>query len=285
MGASSNEFFTFICLVSSRVYICYRRIVSMVLGATLLAVTSLAIAPYLLSNPNGLRAAVGAANVVAASRAHISIHLESLSAGWARPIDVRGLRIESTLVKNSHEKTAQGPLSLFREQSANRRGQGSHNDPSSTQMNSNGEDSTSMPLFVAQRVRTTASLWHVLWGHPSDVLVSTPVIDAVSKDPRSGNLRILQVLQDIGWAPPPVDATLLNKTTSPAVLEDVSASATVREHQRQPGGVAGGGETEDSGPQRAYIPSSSVPFAGEIRDGNVHVALSEGTLHVPQEVG
>lgn len=214
-----------------------RKLAPFILGALLLCCAMLTVAPYALSHPSGLKAALAVANAASP----VTLHLDSLHAGWNKPLTVSGLRV--------YEKTASTHSSA---------------DIKESLVESSGTTSvlsSPTPLIDAQRVTTTATLWDILRSKDTGVVVIAPRIDTTLNE--DGVFKVLQAAQDAGFTPRP----------------------PVVETRRVEGeGRRGRGEQ-----QRIKVPlslqtaSAVVPFSGEIREGGLYVAISEGQLLMPQE--
>jgi hypothetical protein len=205
-----------------------------------IALALVAITPTLLSHPSGLSTAL---HVINATVPAVTIEIDSLNAGWRRPLEIHGVKI--------FEKT---------------------NNKIATKKSTIDSKRT---LLEVQKIKSTASLVDLaLRGCPSDVIVAGPRVNVTIND--QGNLRILQALQDAGVAPLPrqngkqedkdgetrqQEATILFSTDDAAKFKaDTMASSSSLQQI-----------------------SASIPFSGEIRAGNMHVAFTSGQFLAPTE--
>lgn len=150
-----------------------RRTAQLLAGLLALALALLAPAPYMLSHPAGLRAALGAVNVVAAPAV---VHIDSVSAGWKRPLVIDGLRVvepwgpapAARLAAPTGAATAAGKAQQYSGSGSGSRdwGGGGAVGQSAAVSVGAGEEKVAgqaqgRVLLSAQRVRTVQPLWEV----------------------------------------------------------------------------------------------------------------------------
>lgn len=189
--------------------------------------------PYVLSHPSGLQAALAVANAISPVA---TIQVDSIHAQWTRPVKITGVRI---VAKRPDRSSTPGSGS-----------------------GSSGSDSGAESLFEARSIRTSRSLWDVVWrgsgehGRRTTVLVSDPKLDATLNE--AGVLRVVQALQDSGLVPK-VPSTIQGRTGS----ENEGLRWNV--------------------PRSLQVVAAAVPFSGEVRARSLQLAISDGELLVPEE--
>jgi hypothetical protein len=208
-----------------------------------LALALLALSPTLLSHPSGLSTAL---HVVNATVPAVTLEIHSVKVGWKQPLEIKGVKILEKIKSTENTREDQRRT-----------------------------------LVEIEKVKSTATLLDfAVLGRGSDILVVAPQVDVTVNE--SGNLRVLQALQDAGLAPKPRDNISQNKGTN----NDISIEENVQEKKLELGSSSFSSievartATVTSSLQEV---STSIPFTGEIRAGNVHVALTKGRFLAPTE--
>jgi hypothetical protein len=222
-----------------------------------LALALLSITPTLLSHPSGLSTALHLVNSTVLHQA-ATVEIGSIKAHWRRPLAIYNIKI----IEKINQKPTIGTTT------------GAAENSSDTIENS----ASPRTLVEIEKIKTTATLLDLaLRGRPCDVIVASPHVD-VSMNEQGDNLRVVQVLQDAGLAPRP------HQQSSKIVEEEKIFSLS-----NGGGGGDGSLSLQESSSKSASSSSSlqeisgTIPFSGEIRAGNIHVALTSGQFLAPTE--
>ena len=122
-------------------------------------------------------------------------------------------------------------------------------------------------LVEFDRIRSISTLFNLISGNPSDIIISYPQID-VTLNP-SGNLKLLQTLQDAGLTPVPY---------AKETPKSSSSSQHAQQDEEYPQITT---SVPVPVPQSLQQVAEEVPFSGELRIGSCHVALTSGRLRAP----
>ena len=216
-----------------------------------IALALVALTPTLLSQPSGLNTALRFVNATVPA---VTVEVDSVKAGWRRPLEIHGIRI---LEQNKKVLTKENATAG--ENKAVEKGR---------------------TLVDIEKIKSTGTLLDVcLLGRQTDVIVASPKVD-VTMNENGSNLRIVQALQDTGLSPVPriSSESLQNKEEGRRGKEGeqiAGGSGAVAVASAPPAGVS-----SFSSLQKV---TCSIPFSGEIRAGNIHVALTSGEFLAPTE--
>lgn len=219
------------------------------------SVAALAAAPYLLSHPLGLKAALGLVNAAVPA----SIQVQTLSAGWGSQLFITGLQVAEAC--DEAEAAAGTPAAM----------------PAGRLLLSVGQLETQQTLWQLLVAAYTRGSSSTAAGAVQVVLKRLAVDCSLHDD---GQLRLARLLRRAHLMSP----------SSPAVQEDRHArlrsrNGTVSSDRRQRD--TGGGKAAQWPPASYLHPQRPLALAGSLvlAGGAVQIQLSESTLHVPLEVG
>jgi len=208
-----------------------------------IALALFAITPTLLSHPYGLSTAL---NVVNTTVPAVTVEIDSLKAGWRKPLEIKGVKILEKFNKHATERS---------------------------------NSDTKRTLLEVHKIKSTATLLDLaLRSRPSDVIVAAPHIDVTIND--QGNLRVLQALQDAGLAPLPRQKGKKKVREEGGKQQEGIPSTSATPATTTAVDTANAATAVSNSLQQV---STSIPFSGEIRAGNVHVALTSGHFLAPTE--
>ncbi|GAB4816398.1 hypothetical protein N2152v2_003444 [Parachlorella kessleri] len=204
----------------------YMRVLVAAAAAAALAAALIAPAPYIISHPAGLATTLGLVNAVAPA----AVRVESVSAGWGRPLVVEGLEVSEcvggrVLATAERVRTVQ-PLWQV----------------ATAQL---GMSRSSMPAATAGRSGTAA---------PADIIISQPQVDCSLN--LEGQLRVVSLLQQAGLvkSPPPLQLPGGAGQAAGPLQQGSSGSVAMPEgraaRHSSGGGVAGATEEETSAEER-----------------------------------
>lgn len=215
--------------------------------------------PLILSRPAGLHAALSFANALSPV---LRVEVGSVDASWTRPLKVYDITV--------YEKNAQKRFPFSRVDSGNRHvhpkssGESSSNigtEEGKTDSHINSET----PLVAIASLKTTGTLWNIVKGDASDVLLGFSTIEL--KFNENGQLRIAEAFQRAKLVPQAI----------PARGNDVEANNNAlldQSHELE-------GSTIPASLQRV---DATVKLSAEIMTGKLFLVLSEARLLVPREL-
>lgn len=263
-------------------------------AAAAAAASLAAVLPSMLSQPGVLRAALALVNSWVLPEA-VSLQLDSLQAGWHRPLQLHGLRLvercSGTTRRSGDLSAGEGapfdpssssddedeapPAGLAAaaeaveagsQRRAWRRGSSGEPEPGSgTVAAGTGSGKRRRTLVSVERISVPQTLWQLARGSPVEVVVGRPQVDCTFD--ATGKPRLLAVLQAAGQIP---EAHAVPLLTVQAQVAHAAAPATVAlaAPQLPAGGAKGGTGTaeqprpKEQGPPPAALLTVAAAAAG-----------------------
>lgn len=226
-------------------------------GATLLLSTAIPAAPYIVSQPAGLEACLGLVNGVVAKKAPgVKLKIDHVDASWGGPLSINNLQIIQQCNGDA--------------------GSGSTTKEGKQQQQQN-------VLAQVESIKTSSTLWQLaVSSRPTDVVIQKPQVYAVPDS--DGHIALDVAAVKLGLSAKP--HTLQHSRNDDFQNKNDGKVRTSKQQQqaKTEGGIHSEDNTKDNNSVVVVPMTSTIPWTGEYRKGNLHVSFVNGSAIVNEEL-